>query len=87
MRAPVQADGGADYVRSGEGTIDWAEHEEAWRNYARRHGHGQSAKRIAESGGFGYHELMGLLGRNPSTWTARRPSAPHTDGKGEHDRR
>lgn len=52
------------------GTIAWAEHEEAWRDYNRRY-HGQSAERIAERGGFGYGELVDHLGHPPRTWEPR----------------
>jgi hypothetical protein len=73
-RAPVQGD--HDEVRRKRlgkrshppGTISWAEHEEAYSAYALRHGHGQSALRIAERGGFGYDELVWLLGLEPRTW-------------------
>lgn len=49
------------------GTITWAEHEEAWRAYAKRNP-AQSATRIAQRGGFGYAELERLLGHPPKTW-------------------
>jgi len=69
-RAPVQADHvGRSGDGSGPGTISWAEHEQAWRKYAGRHGAGQSAERIAERGGFGYAELQLFLGHDPETWT------------------
>lgn len=55
-RAPVQP----------RGTIAWSEHEEAWTEYSRRYS-GQSAKQIAERGGFGMSELRMFLGREPST--------------------
>lgn len=58
-RAPVN---GSPY-----GTVEWAEHVEAWEAY-RRHHPGQSAERIAERGGFGLLELTQQLGRLPSTW-------------------
>jgi hypothetical protein len=54
-----------------DGTIAWSEHKEAWQEYARA-GHGsQSAERLAERGGFGYSELLDLLGREPRTWRPR----------------
>lgn len=59
-RAPVN---GPPY-----GTISWAEHEEAWLDYARRH-RGQDALRIAVRGGFGLWELCDQLGHAPQTWT------------------
>jgi len=58
-RAPVNS---APY-----GSIDVAEHEEAWAAYARHHS-GQSALTIAERGGFGMEELIQQLGRLPVTW-------------------
>ena len=76
-RAPVQGDEGwhlpAHRQAPGTmrpGTIAWAEHEEAWRDYNRRY-HGQSAERIAERGGFGYGELVDHLGHPPRTWEPR----------------
>lgn len=62
-RAPVQAS-----KMRGPGTISWAEHELAWSDYAKRYGREQSATRIAERGGFGYDELVMLLGHPPDTW-------------------
>lgn len=50
------------------GTVAWAEHVEAWYDYARRYSNGQSAERIAERGGFGYDELVDHLGYAPRTW-------------------
>ena len=64
-RAPVQ---------SPRGTIAWAEHVEAWEQYAKRY-RGQSAERIAERGGFGYHELVTFLGRDPETFVPYEISA------------
>jgi hypothetical protein len=50
------------------GTISWDEHLEAWLVY-KWAGHGsQSAERLAERGGFGYGELLDLLGRAPESW-------------------
>lgn len=67
-RAPVQGDG-KPWSRP-PGTISWEEHLEAWEVYDRRF-HGQTAARIAERGGFGFAELVGLLGRKPTTWRPR----------------
>ena len=50
------------------GSISWEEHEEAWREYTKRYGKGQSAERIAERHGFTYGELLLFLGRAPSSW-------------------
>jgi len=50
------------------GSITWAEHEEAWREYANQFGSSQSAERLAERGGFDWHELLLLLGHEPTTW-------------------
>ena len=69
-RAPVQGDynrATRRYERAG--SIAWAEHVEAWEDYARRYGRDQSAERIAERGGFGYQELVDHLKRAPTTWT------------------
>jgi len=62
-RAPVQGD-----QTKGPGTISWAEHELAWATYAARHGSSQSAEEIAARSGFGYTEVILLLGREPETW-------------------
>lgn len=67
-RAPVQ---GEPRYRRVAGTVSWDEHEEAWREYARRFGPYQSAERIAERHGFGYSEMTDLLGREPTTWEPR----------------
>jgi hypothetical protein len=69
-RAPVQGDRAIPIGTPGRepGTISWAEHEQAWLTYAARGHGGQSAKRIAERGGFGYLELVDLLGHAPKTW-------------------
>ena len=69
-RAPVQ---GAYYLPVGTvgrepGTIAWSEHEEIWQAYAKRWGGSQSATRIAERGGFGYDEIIDLIGHAPKTW-------------------
>lgn len=69
-RAPVQGERRIARGQAGHdaGTIAWEEHVEAWTAYARRYGDDQSAERIAERGGFGYRELLILLGRTPTTW-------------------
>lgn len=71
-RAPVQ---GNDRIPRGApgrepGTVEWAEHVEAWEDYARRYGLSQSAERIAERQGFCYRELTTFLGHEPRTWRA-----------------
>lgn len=69
-RVPVQGEfhRGANW-RFNPGTISWGEHAEAYTEYAKRHGTSQTAERIAERGGFGYSELVKLLGHSPKTWT------------------
>lgn len=69
-RAPVQADGGP-HPEHPAGTISWEEHLEAWKGYNAKWRCGQSAERIAERHGFGYSELVELLGREPTTWRPR----------------
>ncbi len=80
-RAPVQADATAHLPADhpgrrpgarGAGTIAWAEHLLAYAAYAARYGRSQSAERLAERGGFGYGELLELLGHEPTTWEPRR---------------
>ena len=77
-RAPVQQDCRLPAGRYGcshkpdarehhAGTVAWAEHEEAWGDYAKRYS-GQDAERIASRGGFGYAEITGHLGHEPTTW-------------------
>jgi hypothetical protein len=75
-RAPVQGEGNY-WLRKGDprragtrcpGTVAWSEHVEAWTKYSERYGAGQSAERVAERGGFGYSELVDLLGHAPATW-------------------
>jgi hypothetical protein len=72
-RAPVQ--GEFDCVpsqRKPYGTVDWAEHQEAWAVYNRRYpGNDQSAQCIAQRGGFGYREITEFLGHEPRTWRVR----------------
>lgn len=70
-RAPVQGEWGRGGWRYQPGTISWEEHEVAWRAYDAKWGCGQSAERIAERGGFGYDEIVKLLGREPTTWQSR----------------
>lgn len=53
------------------GTIEWWEHELAWKVYSRKYGASQSAERIAERGGFGWEELITFLGHEPETWKSR----------------
>ena len=70
-RAPVQGethDAQGRYAPRPAGTIAWPEHLEAYEAYARRYGRSQSAERIAERAGFGFYELVDLLGREPTTW-------------------
>jgi hypothetical protein len=50
------------------GSISWTEHEQAWREYARQFGSGQSAERLAQRGGFDWFELLMLLGHEPVSW-------------------
>lgn len=64
-RAPVQEN--REHGKP-SGTISWDEHLEAWQEYARQHGRGQSAERIAERCGFCYGEIVHFLGREPTTW-------------------
>lgn len=53
------------------GTVGWEEHVLAWTEYAQRYGHGRSAERMAERGGFCYAELCDYLGHEPKTWEPR----------------
>lgn len=55
------------------GYIDWDEHKEAWNAYHKRWANGQSALTINMRGGFGYWELVMLLGHAPRTWRPRVP--------------
>jgi hypothetical protein len=79
-RAPVQGDGlyrlrPDDPRTKGShvpGTVEWSEHEEAWKDYHKRHPD-QSAEVIAERGGFGYNEMTTHLGHEPRTWKPRNP--------------
>lgn len=67
-RAPVQGTlVGGRWTRV-PGSVEWTEHELAWRAYAARYGRDQSAERIAERHGFGYDEITNLLGHEPKTW-------------------
>lgn len=67
-RAPVQAD--REHKRQ-PGTISWREHEEVHGAYHAKWGGGQTAERLAERGGFGYGEIVDLLGHPPTTWEPR----------------
>lgn len=80
-RAPVQGDTGHHLPRrypnaKPPGSVAWLEHLEAWSAYARRCGRDQSAERIAARGGFGYAEMVDLLGREPMTWAPSPKEAP-----------
>lgn len=72
-RAPVQSNKfeGGPQNKVGPGTISWSEHLEAWTAYCARYGSSQSAERLAERGGFGFNELCGFLGHEPTTWAPR----------------
>ena len=67
----MQADSGPRQKHPA-GTISWDEHMEAWKAYDAKLRGGQSAERIAERHGFGYAELVELLGREPTTWETRK---------------
>lgn len=72
-RAPVQGNYWRPKGERGQapGTIDWIEHEEIWKAYAREFpssAASQDAARIAERGGFGYGEIVALTGAPPKTW-------------------
>lgn len=69
-RAPVQGNHNIPRGQPGHrpGTITWEEHEQAWQDYAKRYGSGQSAERLAERAGFCYLELTDHLGHAPTTW-------------------
>jgi len=77
-REPVQADFARGHQRPA-GTITRTEHLAIWEVYARRYGRNQSADRIAERGGFGYHEIVVITGRPPQTWRALIDSARETE--------
>lgn len=53
------------------GTIEWWEHEEAWKGYNRKFRTGQTAIGIANRGGFSWTELLEYLGHEPTTWRPR----------------
>ena len=82
-RAPVQGD--TPRIRDdrprGPGTIAWSEHEQAWAVYAGRYGRDQSAQRIADRGGFGWSEMVELLGHEPATWAPAGAVAEREDWK------
>jgi hypothetical protein len=70
-RAPVQgdppySDGRAKKPR---GTVAWWEHQQAADAYNRSHS--QDAETLAARGGFGYWEMAGWLGHEPTTWRER----------------
>lgn len=74
-RAPVRNESrdrrGALYPEGQQrrsGTISWEEHLRAYAIHAKHHGAKVSAERIADAGGFGYHEITDLLGHEPQTW-------------------
>ena len=54
------------------GWISLDEHIRAWERYRALYGDAQSWETIASRGGFGYAELVRLLGRHPTTY---RPAA------------
>ena len=65
---PIQAglsykDSEGRRVYPGNSTIPWWLAEEAYSFYASLYGSGQSLERLAERGGFGRRELLGLLRR------------------------
>lgn len=66
-RAPVQG----EWPSRPSGTVSWWEHEQAYEDYRRRFGNGQTAERLAERGGFGYSEMTDHLGHEPTTWEPR----------------
>lgn len=73
-RAPVQSEYGDEKrgrPRRAPGTISWAEHLKAYEGYAARFGTSQSAETLAARGGFGYYELVDMLGHEPETWSVR----------------
>jgi hypothetical protein len=39
--------------------------------YRKKYGNDQDAARLAERAGFGYEELVDLLGHSPTTWRTR----------------
>jgi hypothetical protein len=67
--APVQ---GEIRTKRPPGMISWEEHVKAWKAYNEMWNSYQSAERIAERGGFGYEEIVMLLGREPETWEPRK---------------
>lgn len=77
-RAPVQGEHATPARRDqsarpakGPGSIAWEEHLIVWSAYAAKWCSDQSAERIAERGGFGWYEIVDLLGREPTTWSPR----------------
>lgn len=71
-RAPVQGEyAGKRGEARAAGTVTWEEHLEAYAGYAAKFGSSQSAERLAERAGFGYHEMTDFLGHEPTTWMPR----------------
>ena len=60
---PIQRDG-----NNPASTIPWWLAEIAYAFYAQQYGHAQSLERLAERGGFGRAELVGLLQRIENPW-------------------
>jgi hypothetical protein len=70
-RAPVQGEShGSRRGARAPGTVTWAEHLEAYADYA-GHYSGQDADTLARRGGFGYWEMTDHLGHEPKTWVPR----------------
>lgn len=71
LKAPVQREGpyrdGRE--RKPPGLVSWDEHAAAAAAYNKHHT--QTALELAERGGFGYWELAGWLGHEPTTWEPR----------------
>lgn len=70
-RAPVQGDHWLPKGRLGQlpGTISWEEHLEIYEAYRKKYPSvDQSAERIAERCGFGWGEIVSLMGHPPRTF-------------------
>ena len=67
-RAPGQGDLGRGGWIHPPGTISWSDHLRVYEAYRMIHGSSQSAERIAERQGFGWSEIVLLLGRIPDSW-------------------
>lgn len=78
-RAPVQGERhhGANWQFK-PGTVSWDEHEKACVEYSRLCGKTWTADSIARLGGFGYSELVKLLGHSPKTWIPHDGELQHT---------